>query len=214
MRYLGLRVLQSIFVMLGVSLLSFVFVELAPGNFFDEMRLDPRISSSTLRNLRKQYGMDRPLPVRYSRWLESTAKGELGFSFAYNAPVGPLIWARARNTLLLTGSATLLAWLIALPLGILSVGAATGVDRSCLRSVHHGFAGYSRFAAGVGASVPGSPLPLAPCGRHVFARIGRARFMGTVEGSGCSHGVVCGSVFAPVPFILLILGVLDTCMPC
>ena len=69
-------------------MLSFVFVELAPGNFFDEMRLNPRISSSTVTNLRKQYGMDRPLPVRYFRWLESAAKGELGFSFAYNAPVG------------------------------------------------------------------------------------------------------------------------------
>jgi peptide/nickel transport system permease protein len=120
MRYLGLRSLQSMFVLLGVSLLSFVFVELAPGNFFDEMKLNPRISSSTVTNLRKQYGIDQPLPVRYFRWLQSAAKGELGFSFAYNEPVGPLLWVRARNTLLLTGSATLLAWLIALPLGVLS----------------------------------------------------------------------------------------------
>jgi len=126
MRYLGLRLLQSVFVLLGVSLLSFVFVELAPGNFFDEIRLNPRISSSTVTNLRKQYGMDQPLPARYFRWLESAAKGELGFSFAYNAPVGPLLWARARNTLLLTGSATLLAWLIALPLGILSAARPRG----------------------------------------------------------------------------------------
>src|ERR1700720_3476935 len=120
MRYLGLRFLQSMFVLLGVSLLSFVFVELAPGNFFDEMRLNPPISSSTVTNLRKQYGMDRPLPVRYFRWLESAANGELGFSFAYNAPVAPLLWARARNTLLLTGTATVLVWILALPLGVWS----------------------------------------------------------------------------------------------
>ncbi|MGB7599840.1 MAG: hypothetical protein WBM24_06025, partial [Candidatus Sulfotelmatobacter sp.] len=67
--------------------------------------------------LRAQYGIDQPLPVRYVRWLGSVAKGEFGFSFAYNTPVAPLLWPRARNTLLLTGSATLLAWLIALPVG-------------------------------------------------------------------------------------------------
>jgi peptide/nickel transport system permease protein len=120
MRYLGLRFLQSIFVLLGVSLLSFIFLELAPGNFFDEIRLNPQISGATVASLKKQYGMDQPLPVRYFRWLDSAAKGKLGFSFAYNAPVAPLLWARARNTLLLTGSATLFAWLVALPLGILS----------------------------------------------------------------------------------------------
>jgi peptide/nickel transport system permease protein len=132
MRYLGRRLLQSIFVLLGVSLLSFIFVELAPGNFFDEIRLNPQISSATVANLKKQYGMDQPLPIRYFRWLDSAAKGELGFSFAYNAPVAPLLWARARNTLLLTGTATLLAWLIALPLGILSAARRHGwISHAC-----------------------------------------------------------------------------------
>jgi peptide/nickel transport system permease protein len=112
--------LQSVLLLVGVSLLSFAFVELAPGNFFDEMTLNPQISTATVVNLRRQYGMDQPLPVRYFLWLKSVAKGDLGFSFAYNTPVAPIIWSRARNTLLLTGVATLLAWLFALPLGILS----------------------------------------------------------------------------------------------
>lgn len=120
MRYLGLRLLQSFLLLLGVSLLSFLFVEAAPGNFLDEMRLNPQISSQTLTQLRKQYGMDQPLAVRYIHWLKSAARGELGFSFAYNSAVAPLLWSRARNTLLLTGSATLTAWLIALPWGIVS----------------------------------------------------------------------------------------------
>ena len=126
MRYLGLRFLQSIFVLLGVSLLSFIFLELAPGDFFDEIRLNPQISGATVTNLRKQYGLDQPLPRRYVRWVNSAARGQLGFSFAYNAPVAPLLWARSRNTLLLTGSATILAWLIALPLGILSAARRHG----------------------------------------------------------------------------------------
>ena len=130
MRYLALRSLQSLLLLLGVSLLSFVFVELAPGNFFDEMRLNPQISSETLARLRTQYGMDQPLPVRYGRWLRAASKGELGFSFAYNSPVTPLLWSRVQNTLLLTGSSTLVAWLVALPLGILSAEKRGGwIDR-------------------------------------------------------------------------------------
>jgi peptide/nickel transport system permease protein len=58
--------------------------------------------------------------VRYLSWLNSVVHGEMGFSFAYNSPVGPLLLVRARNTLLLTVTATLLAWAIALPLGIWS----------------------------------------------------------------------------------------------
>jgi peptide/nickel transport system permease protein len=100
-----------------VSVLSFVLVELAPGDFFAEMRLDPRIAPATLRALRSRYGLDRPLPERYLRWLGSLARGDLGYSFAYAGPVGPLIWPRARNTLILTVTATTLAWLLALPLG-------------------------------------------------------------------------------------------------
>jgi peptide/nickel transport system permease protein len=58
------------------------------------------------------------LPVRYAAWVASVLRGDFGYSLAYNSPVGPLLWARVRATLLLTGTATLLAWLIALPLGI------------------------------------------------------------------------------------------------
>jgi peptide/nickel transport system permease protein len=56
--------------------------------------------------------------VRYVSWLASLARGEFGYSLAYNAPVGPLLRERIPGTLLLTASATLLAWLLAIPLGI------------------------------------------------------------------------------------------------
>ena len=131
MKYFARRVLQSILLLVGVSVLSFVFVDLSPGNYFDEMQLNPSISKETVSSLRVQYGIDRPLPVRYLRWLSSAARGEFGFSFAYNTPVASLLWPRALNTLLLTGSATLFAWMIALPLGILSAGRRNGlIDRA------------------------------------------------------------------------------------
>jgi peptide/nickel transport system permease protein len=120
MRFLVRRLLQAVFLLIGVSLLTFLFSTLAPGNYLDEMRLNPQISAATLASLRAQYDLDRPLLARYARWVNSVAHGELGYSFAYNTPVAPLLWIRARNTLLLTLTAMLLAWGIALPLGIRS----------------------------------------------------------------------------------------------
>jgi len=120
MRYFFRRVVHSAFLLFGVSLLTFLFSAFAPGNYFDEMRLNPQISSQTVTALRAQYQLDRPLPVRYVRWVNSLLHGEMGFSFAYNAPVAPLLWVRARNTLLLAITASLIAWAIALPVGIWS----------------------------------------------------------------------------------------------
>ncbi len=118
MRYLRRRLAQSVLLLVGVSVLSFVFMSLAPGDFLDEMRLDPQISPETVATLRVQFGLDRPWPVRYARWLKSVVRGNLGFSFAYNCPASSLIWVRARNTLLLASIATLLAWMAAIPLGV------------------------------------------------------------------------------------------------
>jgi peptide/nickel transport system permease protein len=120
MRYLLARLIQTVFLLLGVSFLTFLFSSLAPGNYFDEMRLNPQISPHTLSSLRAEYQLDQPLPVRYVRWARSIARGELGYSFAYNSPVAPLLWVRARNTLFLALVATLISWVLALPLGIWS----------------------------------------------------------------------------------------------
>lgn len=120
MPYLLRRVGHGVFLFIGVSVLAFLFTVLAPGNYFDEMRLNPQIAPETISGLRSQYELDRPLPIRYAHWVGSVLRGDMGFSFAYNSPVAPLLLVRARNTLLLTITAMLLAWGIALPLGIWS----------------------------------------------------------------------------------------------
>jgi peptide/nickel transport system permease protein len=102
----------------AVSLLSFLALELAPGDFFDGLALNPRIRPETLDGLRAQHGLDRPVTERYLHWISSLTRGEMGFSFAYNAPVGPLLWERGINTLLLTTTALAATWLLAVPLGI------------------------------------------------------------------------------------------------
>jgi peptide/nickel transport system permease protein len=120
MRFFLRRLSHAFFLMVGVSILAFLFTTLAPGNYFDEMRLNPQIAPETVAALRAQYQLERPLPVRYASWLNSVRHGQMGFSFAYNIPVAPLLFVRARNTLLLTITATLIAWGLALPLGIWS----------------------------------------------------------------------------------------------
>jgi peptide/nickel transport system permease protein len=119
-RFLLRRAGHAVFLLFGVSVLAFVFSALAPGNYFDEMRLNPQISADRVSALRAEYQVDRPMSVRYAYWAWGLVHGNLGFSFAYNTAVAPLLWSRARNTLLLTGTATILAWMLALPLGVWS----------------------------------------------------------------------------------------------
>jgi len=118
MSYLGRRVIRAAFLLVGVSILCFLFTEMAPGSFFDEMRLNPQISPETISSLRARYGLDQPLVVRYGRWLRSALHADFGYSIAYNAPVAPLLWSRAKNTLLLATTGMLLTWLISIPLGV------------------------------------------------------------------------------------------------
>jgi peptide/nickel transport system permease protein len=92
--------------------------ELAPGDYFDELRLDPRISQETVAALRQRFGADRPAVERYLRWLGNAARGDLGYSVLHNAPVTSVVLPRARNTLVLTATALLVSWLIAIAAGV------------------------------------------------------------------------------------------------
>lgn len=140
MRYISHRLAHAALLLIGASVLTFVFTTLAPGNYFEEMRLNPQVSPQTVAALKAHYDLDKPLPERYWAWLKSLAHGDMGYSFAYNSPVSPLLAVRARNTLLLTITATLLSWLIALPLGVLAewglrVGQELGLDEKTLQSL-------------------------------------------------------------------------------
>src|SRR5262245_59810378 len=120
-RYTVRRLLRAVILLLGVSVISFCLFELAPGDYFDELRLDPVTSVETIKALRRQHGIDDPVALRYLRWLASTLRGEWGLSIAYNSPARPLLFERARNTLVLTVSAALCAWTIAIPFALWAV---------------------------------------------------------------------------------------------
>jgi peptide/nickel transport system permease protein len=131
-RYFEKRLLHSLFLLAAISVLAFGTSQVAPGNFLDELKVNPQISAQTIDSLRVQYGLDQPITVRYFRWMKSLALGDFGYSLSYNLPVVNLIGSRLRNTLFLGTVAMLIAWAFALPTGIWSVRRIGGwLDRTC-----------------------------------------------------------------------------------
>jgi len=135
MKFLLRRLIRAVLLMVGVSVLCFLFTEMAPGSFFDEMRLNPQISPETIASLRLRYGLDQPLATRYLHWVKGAAHADFGYSIAYNSPVAPLLWERAKNTLLLTTVGMAFTWALSLPIGVWS---ASRHDRLLDRAVNAG----------------------------------------------------------------------------
>src|SRR5207248_9886409 len=107
--YLLRRLLTAIPVLLGISLVLFTILALAPGDPFDELATNPNVPPEVRLNLRHQFGLDDPIPVRYARWFTSMLKGDWGFSFVSRVDVLTLIRQRLPTTLFVLGSAQLLA---------------------------------------------------------------------------------------------------------
>ena len=104
----------------GISLVLFAILALAPGDPFEELATNPNVPREVALQLRHQFGLDDPLPVRYARWFGSMLHGDWGFSFVSRVNVTTLIMQRLPTTLFVLGSAQLLGILVALPIGTLS----------------------------------------------------------------------------------------------
>lgn len=119
--YLLKRFAQALLTLLLASALSFFIVQLAPGDFLAEQRLNPQISSDTIEQLEAQFGLDQSVWVQYWRWLvQVVTQFNFGPSFAFQRPVIGLLGERVLNTLLLSVASIILTWAIAIPLGIIS----------------------------------------------------------------------------------------------
>ncbi len=114
------RLLISIPTLIGISIVLFTIISLAPGDPFGDIALNPNIPPETQAKLRQQLGLDDPVHVRYVKWATSLAKGDWGVSFVNRVPVWEIIRERLPTTLFVLGSAYILAVLIALPVGIIS----------------------------------------------------------------------------------------------
>jgi peptide/nickel transport system permease protein len=119
-KYLLRRLLISVPTLLGISLVLFTILALAPGDPFEELATNPNVPPEVRANLRTQFGLDDPIAVRYVRWVTSMLKGDWGFSFVSRINVSSLIWQRLPTTLFVLGTAQLLGLLVALPIGVYS----------------------------------------------------------------------------------------------
>ena len=120
LKFIVKRLFMMIPVILGITFISFVIISLAPGNILTSLKMNPYISQKTIDMMVQAYGLNKPLLVRYGLWLWQVVHLNLGNSIYYHAPVMGLILSRALNTLILSLSAILVSWLVAMPVGIIS----------------------------------------------------------------------------------------------
>ncbi|MBD1910003.1 MULTISPECIES: ABC transporter permease [unclassified Leptolyngbya] len=119
--YIVKRLAQGALTLLLASALSFFIIQLAPGNYLDVLRQDPRISPETLAAFEQQFGLDKPIIQQYFIWLwQIISRGDFGVSFIYSQrPVSSLLAERIPPTLLLSLASIVVTWAIAIPLGII-----------------------------------------------------------------------------------------------
>ena len=123
--YIVRRVLAMIPTLFLVSVLTFIIIQLPPGDFLTSLQANAAdsggsIDQAALDALRIQYGLDQPMWVQYVNWVKGFPSGDFGYSFEWKKPVSDLIGSRLGFTLVLSGLALLFTWLVAIPIGIYS----------------------------------------------------------------------------------------------
>lgn len=117
-RFVLKRLLHMIPLLLGVSLLTFLLMSLSPGNYFTALQQNPQVPPETIAKLKAQFHLDQPWYVQYIFWLENVFRGNFGYSMAYKISATSLIFQRLWNTFVLSFVALVIAWAVAIPLGI------------------------------------------------------------------------------------------------
>lgn len=121
-RYIAGRLLGMVPTLAFISVIIFVVIQLPPGDIVTSTldRLQSQgveVSAEQVQNLRAQYNLDKPLPLQYLAWAGGFLVGDMGYSYLFNRPVNELVWERLGYTLVITVSALLFTWLVAVPAG-------------------------------------------------------------------------------------------------
>ena len=123
--YIGRRALLAIFTVWAISVLSFAIIQLPPGDYVTSYIAQMASSGSVVseeeaQNLRIQYGLGQPIYVQYLKWMRLVVVGNFGMSMEWRRPVAEVIGDRLWMTVIVSVSALLLTWVLALPIGIYS----------------------------------------------------------------------------------------------
>jgi len=114
------RLLTLIPLLLGITLLVFLLMSLAPGDFLTPVKAQRDVPAELIEAIQTEFGLDQPWYVQYYKWLGNVLQGNLGHSWAYKLPVSDLIGQRIWATFLLSFCAFVFSWAIAIPLGVLA----------------------------------------------------------------------------------------------
>src|SRR5438093_8772134 len=130
--YILRRLLQVLPLLLGISALTFLLLQLAPGDFLNQMAENPAISSGAIEAMRHRFGLDRPWYVQYVLYLKNLLLHfDFGESFSRHQPVFAVLREGLGNTLLLATAAAVITWGLAIPLGVwAAVRQYSWVDKS------------------------------------------------------------------------------------
>jgi peptide/nickel transport system permease protein len=134
MSFVVRRLAQTIPLLLIVSILIFALIHAAPGGPLEMFLDNPNVRPEDIERLRRQLGLDRPLPEQYLAWLWSFVRGDWGYSFSDGRPVLERLVERVPATLELVGTSTLLAVIISMTVGILAA-VKNGFDRVSMPAV-------------------------------------------------------------------------------
>jgi peptide/nickel transport system permease protein len=119
-QYIIRKILIMIPSLLGISLVLFTVLAMAPGDPFEELATNPAVPPEVRAALRAKFGLDDPVWTRYLHWLVAMMQGDWGFSFVSRMDVDKLILQRLPVTLIVIGSSQIIAMLVALPVGVLA----------------------------------------------------------------------------------------------
>lgn len=114
------RLLTLIPLLFGITMLVFILMSLAPGDFLTPVRAQRDVPADLIAAIEVEFGLDQPWYVQYVKWLGNVFEGNLGHSWAYKLPVSDLIGQRIFATFLLSLCAFVFSWAIAIPLGVLA----------------------------------------------------------------------------------------------
>jgi peptide/nickel transport system permease protein len=117
-RFILRRLLQVIPLLIGISIITFTLANLVPGSPVSGLEFNPRTTPEDIARIKENLGLNDPVWKRYFIWIGNVAQGDLGISLKNFRPVRTTIFDKLPNTLLLTGTALLLALAVAIPIGV------------------------------------------------------------------------------------------------
>ena len=121
LRFIAQRLAQAAVIVAIVAVITFVLIHLAPGDPFSAVMDNPNVSETVRQTLRAQYGLDRPLPEQFVRYVNSLVHGELGWSFSHERPVREVLGTALPNTLLLMGVALVASFALGILIALIQV---------------------------------------------------------------------------------------------